>query len=104
MATRIREAAVTIRPAMADDLDDIAAIERAVFRDPWSRRSFVDLVGDRRVIFLVAVDENAVVGYAVVLMSGIECELANLAIARLLQRRGLGAQLLEEAIARARAK
>ena len=37
-------------------------------------------------------------------MSGVECELANLAIARLLQRRGLGAQLLEEAMARARAK
>ena len=104
MATRTRETAVTIRPATADDLDDIAAIERAVFRDPWSRRSFVDLVDERRAIFLVGVDEHRVVGYAVVLTTGVECELANLAIARLLQRRGLGAQLLEEAMTRARAK
>jgi ribosomal-protein-alanine N-acetyltransferase len=104
MATRTRQAAVTIRPATADDLDDIAAIERAVFNDPWSRRSFVDLVDEHQVIFLVAVDDGAVVGYAIVLIAGVESELANLAVGRLLQRRGLGARLLDEAMSGARAR
>lgn len=102
MATRTRPAAVTIRAATDQDLDDIATIERAVFNDPWSRRSFSDLVDARHVVFLVAVDESAVVGYAIVLVSGVESELANLAVTRLMQRQGLGARLLAKAMERAR--
>jgi ribosomal-protein-alanine N-acetyltransferase len=104
MATRTRQAAVTIRPATDDDLDDVAAIERTVFNDPWSRRSFVDLVNADRVVFLVAATGTSVVGYAIVLIAGVECELANLAIARLMHRQGLGARLLAEATTRARAR
>ena len=102
MATRTRQTAVTIRAATDQDLDDVASIERAVFNDPWSRRSFADLVEQRHVIFLVAADENSVVGYAIVLVAGIESELANLAVARLMHRQGLGARLLAEATERAR--
>ena len=101
MAARAKPATVTIRPAEERDLDDIAAIERAVFNDPWSRRSFVDLVGEKRVVFLVAVDGTAVIGYAIALLAGLESELANLAIARLMQKQGLGKRLLREALAAA---
>ena len=102
MATRASADAVTIRPATENDLDDIAAIERAVFKDPWSRRSFADLVHVSNVLFLVASDNDAVVGYAVVLSSGVESELANLAVGRLMQQRGVGRRLLQEATTAAR--
>src|SRR5678815_5071362 len=102
MATRASADAVTIRPATEDDVDDIAAIERAVFKDPWSRRSFADLVNASNVLFLVALDNEAVVGYAVVLSSGVESELANLAVGRLMQQRGVGRRLLQEATRAAR--
>ena len=98
MAARAQSTEVTIRPAHESDLDDVAAIERSVFADPWSRRSFADLVDARQVLFLVASDAKAVIGYAVVLVSGAESELANLAISRIAQRQGLGRRLLEEAI------
>lgn len=103
MASRALSTALTIRPAQERDLDDVAAIERAVFNDPWSRRSFADLVHARQVVFLVAADVNAVVGYAIVLIAGVESELANLAVARLTQKRGLGRRLLSEAVSAARA-
>ena len=102
MAARAQLASVTIRPAREADLDDVAAIERAVFNDPWSRRSFADLVSARQVVFLVATDMHAVVGYAVALLTGIESELANLAVARLVQHQGLGRRLLGEVVATAR--
>lgn len=102
MATRARPTALTIRRAEDRDLDDVAAIERAVFNDPWSRRSFVDLVHARRVAFLVAADADTVVGYAVVLLTGVESELANLAVARLMQRQGVGKRLLRRALKAAR--
>jgi len=102
MATRAKVEAVTIRPAEDGDLDDVAAIERSVFNDPWSRRSFVDLVGQPQVAFLVAVDGQTVVGYAVVLLTPPESELANLAVSRLMQHQGLGRRLLSEAVGAAR--
>ena len=98
MAARAKVEAVTIRAARESDLDDVAAIERAVFNDPWSRRSFVDLVGQRQVVFLVAVDGRAVVGYAIVLLTPPESELANLAVSRLMQHQGVGKRLLTDAI------
>lgn len=102
MAARARLETLTIRPAEERDLDDVAAIERSVFNDPWSRRSFVDLVGERNVIFLVAVDGHTILGYAIVLLAGVESELANLAVARLMQKQGLGKRLLSESLAAAR--
>ena len=102
MATRTRQAALTIRAATEQDLDDVATIERSVFNDPWSRRSFGALVDERHVVFLVATNDSGALGYAIVLVSGVECELANLAVTRLMQRQGLGAKLLAEAMERAR--
>jgi ribosomal-protein-alanine N-acetyltransferase len=102
MATRAKLSTVAIRRAEERDLDDVAAIERSVFNDPWSRRSFVDLVGERQVIFLVAADGDTVVGYAIVLLAGVEAELANLAVARLMQKQGLGERLLGDALSAAR--
>jgi len=45
-----------------------------------------------------------VVGYAVVLMSGVESELANLAVSRIVQRHGLGRRLLAEAVDQVKAR
>jgi ribosomal-protein-alanine N-acetyltransferase len=104
MAARAQSTDVTIRPAHESDLDDVAAIERSVFADSWSRRSFADLVDARQVLFLVASDANAAVGYAVVLISGVESELANLAVSRIMQRQGLGRRLLAESLHQAMAR
>lgn len=104
MATRAQPA-VQIRVAHEGDLDDVAAIERAVFKDPWSRRSFVDLVDAKNVLFLVAQSRSsAVAGYAVVLIAGGESELANLAVSRLMQKQGVGRRLLSEAVEQARGR
>jgi ribosomal-protein-alanine N-acetyltransferase len=102
MATRTRQNALTIRAATERDLEEVATIERSVFNDPWSRRSFSALVGEGHVVFLVATSDNGVEGYAIVIVSGAECELANLAVTRLMQRQGLGARLLAESMDRAR--
>lgn len=88
---------VQVRPATGADVDDIAAIERSVFGDPWSRRSFADLVASPRVVFLVAIEGETVAGYAVVILAGDEAELANLAVAREVQRTGIGRGLLAAA-------
>jgi ribosomal-protein-alanine N-acetyltransferase len=95
---------VEIRAAREDDIDAVAAIEREVFADPWSRRSFADLILSHHVVFLTAARGDRVVGYSLVLVAGLDSELANLAVDRDAQGLGVGRRLLGEACRAARAR
>ena len=94
-------ATIAIRPARADDLPAILAIERVSFTDPWSRSSFAALLEQPRVYFSVALDRDAgtLVGYTVAWFVLDEAELANLAVTPDARGNGIGAQLLEAALA-----
>ena len=93
---------VVLRPAREPDLDAVLAIEHASFGDPWNRSAFTDLVDDPRVAFLIADVGGAVRGYVVAWFVLDEGEIGNLAVARDARRRGIGALLLDGAIAAVR--
>ena len=95
--------AITLRAASDADIDRITEIERDSFGDPWSAASFRALLGDGRVIFLVAERPRAprLVGYIVAWHVVDEAEIANLAVASDARRAGIGARLLDAAIAAA---
>ena len=91
---------LTIRSARRDDVDDVAAIERRAFSDPWSANSFRALFGNPLVHFAVAEDAltGQVVGYVVMWFVVDESEIANLAVSDTLRRSGVGARLLDHAL------
>lgn len=91
----------TIRAATTADLPAIEAIECASFGDPWSLKSFTDSLAHGFVRMSVALEDGVVAGYAVVWVSGEECELANLAVDPPRRARGLGALLLDAALRQA---
>jgi ribosomal-protein-alanine N-acetyltransferase len=100
-----RAPAIVIRPARADDLGPIGDLEQASFSDPWSRQSFRNLLGDDRVLFVVA--ESApgeVVGYLVTWFVADEAEVANVVVATPARRRGIGGALIDRALAEARSR
>jgi ribosomal-protein-alanine N-acetyltransferase len=94
---------VTLRRARRTDVDAIAAIERAAFSDPWSPASFEAMVKAPRVSMTVAVEGDEVVGYNVVLLAAPDADLANFAVKPSARRRGIGRQLLADALSVARA-
>src|ERR1700758_4970345 len=87
-----------IRPAQAADVDDVGAIERAVFSDPWSAHDFGECVASGA-LFLVAEEHGTVVGYVVAHDAADEGEILNLGVAPAHRRRGLGRALIQGVVA-----
>lgn len=88
---------VSLRPAKADDIRAIVAIERLSFGDPWSESAFGELLRSRSAIFLVATrgDEKAIAGYVIGFVIADEAEILNLAVTPGERGRGLGGDLLD---------
>jgi ribosomal-protein-alanine N-acetyltransferase len=87
------------RPLAEEDLDRVVAIERAAFTDPWSRRSFEEMLARAHVRGIaVDGDDGALAGYALVTMVAGEGEILNLAVAPAAHRRGFGRRLLDAAL------
>src|SRR2546428_7773206 len=83
-----------IRPAQPADVAAVAAIERAVFSDPWSANDFRECLA-AETPFLVAVRGQNIVGYAVAHFAGDEGEILNLGVATAQRRGGVGRALAE---------
>ena len=83
-----------VRSLAQEDLDDVLAIERASFADPWSEDLFAQELGREDRIWLVAEDGTGVVGYAGVMITGSEADLMDIAVARERRRRGIARSLL----------
>ena len=97
---------VAIRPAQTADLNAILALERACYSDPWPASSFTQLPDNPRVYFAVANSPVAksIAGYVVAWFVLDEGEVANLAVAPELRRRGVGSTLLDAAIGESRSR
>jgi len=96
----------TIRLATWEDLPLVAAIESESFSDPWSDRSFGEILLAPTAIFLVAArtESRAIVGYVVALVVQNEGEILNLAVAPDFRRRGLGGELLDAGLSAVHAR
>lgn len=99
---------IAFRPAGADDVGAIVAIERAAFTDPWTATSFFELLGRPEIVFEVAtsvgVDGGVVVGFAVAYLVDYEGDLANLAVGDSVRRQGVGRRLLGHVLDIARSR
>jgi ribosomal-protein-alanine N-acetyltransferase len=90
----------TIRPGVAGDISAVAAIEQDSFADPWSERSFEELLVSRAAIFLVATrpDSEIIFGYVIGYAVSDQAEILNLAVIGSARRHGIGGALLDAAI------
>ena len=86
---------LTIRPALASDLDEIMAIEEASFASPWCRTAMLDeLAGKPGALYLAAEVEGELVGYAGMWCFAGEAHIMNIAVTGARQRQGIGRALL----------
>lgn len=86
-----------VRRATEGDLSDVAEIERRSFSDPWSRASFLPLLGE---FGWAAESAGRVVGYLFGRAAADEAEVLNLAVHPDHRRRGIARALLTAALDR----
>lgn len=93
----------SLAPMRDSDLDEVLAIETAVYSHPWTRANFVDSLRADYICRSWRI-AGQLAGYFVLAVAAGEAHLLNLSVAAARQRRGYGSALLQEAIARARAR
>ena len=87
---------VRIAPMTAEHLDEVAALERVCFSDPWSRNLLSEALKNDLSAYLVALDDaGRVAGYAGLTVVLDEGSIDNIAVRPEYRRRGVAAQLLE---------
>ena len=87
------------------DLDEVLAIERSVFGEPWARSHFEHEIVNSTISFArVARLDDELAGYLVAWVVWDELHLGNIAVAPALQHRGVATALLNEMMAHAEAR
>ena len=83
-----------IRSWTYEDIYEIAALEQACFRDPWSYRMLADTFFQDSTLALAAFEGGKVLGYGFLVVAGEEADVADIAVAPDSRRRGVGQALL----------
>jgi len=91
-------------PFLPEHLDRVVALEQVVYagRDPWSRAAFEHELHAPPSLWLVAVEDSQIAGYAGGwMLVGGEYHVLNLAVDPVLRRRGVARTLLTALLTRA---
>ena len=91
---------VEMLPMQTGDLDDVLAIENAVYPFPWTRGNFADSLAAGYSAWVCRIG-GELVGYVVVMLAVDEAHLLNISVHRSRQRMGFGARLLRHAMSTA---
>lgn len=86
---------ILIRPMRAEDTEAVAALEAAVFSQPWSHRDFLEMVEKENTLYIVAVDEERIVGCCGVWNICGDGNISNVLVEEKLRCQGIGRLLLQ---------
>ena len=82
----------------AASLDAVAAIEAECFSHPWSKKSLEESLEKENSLFLVAVEDEKVIGYVGMEVIVDEGYIFNVAVSADYRRRGVGYALVRELV------
>jgi len=84
-----------VRRMIKEDLQQVCDIESETFSMPWTFQSFLDSLLIKDNIYLVAVENNSIIGYCGVWVVAKEGQINNIAVRKQNQNLGVGNQMLQ---------
>lgn len=95
---------IEIRKMTANDLDDVAELEKEVFSTPWSRQSFEKAINDENNIYLIAREDETgeISGYCGIWVVSDEGQINNVCVAPKMRNRHIATKILKLAMKMAR--
>ena len=93
---------ISFREMRPEDADAVEEVEKASFAVPWSRKSFWEEAANERTYYLLALDDEKVVGYAGTWILDDEAQITNVAVTPEYRGQKVGAGLMENLIKEAK--
>jgi ribosomal-protein-alanine N-acetyltransferase len=93
MNAQLNQPNVSFREMHASDLDAVMQIEIVNFPFPWTAGNFKDSINSGHICLLLEIDE-AVIGYAILMMVLDEAHLLNISVSSAWKGKGWGRHLL----------
>ena len=81
---------ITVRAMQVKDAEQVSELERMIFSQPWSYQGFVDSLSLPNTVFLVAEENNKILGYIGMYLSIDEGEITNVAVSPEMRCHGIG--------------
>ncbi len=95
MNTQLNQPNISFREMHASDLDAVMQIEIVNFPFPWTAGNFKDSINSGHICLLLEIDE-AVIGYAILMMVLDEAHLLNISVSSAWKGKGWGRHLLNQ--------
>ena len=86
---------LTLHPMKEKDLPQVAAIEASIFSQPWSEKGFLDALRQKAAFYLVAAEEEKILGYCGFYQSFDEADITNVAVRESERGRGMARAMLD---------
>ena len=86
---------IQIVPLSIEHIREIAKIERESFGDPWSEKSFVDLLDNPFAVCLTAFDDTEIAGYLIAYHIIDEIQILNVAVKESKRHRKIATKLFD---------
>jgi ribosomal-protein-alanine N-acetyltransferase len=94
MNTELNQPNISFREMHASDLDAVMQIESVNFPFPWTAGNFKDSINSGHICLVLEIDE-AVIGYAILMMVLDEAHLLNISVSPSWKGKGWGRHLLK---------
>ena len=85
---------IVIQRMSQEDVEEVARLEKICFSDPWSKETFVEELGLKLAIPLVAKLGEKMVGYTCLWHLDDQLEIANIAVSPDYRKEGIGEKMM----------
>lgn len=90
-----------IRCMEEKDLEQVVEIEKSIFSDPWSQRSFLDSIVQDKCLYLVVCKEEEIIAYCGLYVVQDEGQITNVAVKESYRNAHVATDMISELMKRA---